>query len=83
MFLQNIQRFMITPKQVKPETPKSWIPLRSSLQPYAKSFYKFVGYYMIDSNNNINTLNIRKQVAGYIIFLKRKQRVKLKAKGCA
>ena len=26
IFLQNIREFMITPKQVKPEAPKSWIP---------------------------------------------------------
>ena len=38
---------------------------------------------MIDHNNNIDIWNIRKQVAGYIMFLKRKQRAKLKAKGCA
>ena len=38
---------------------------------------------MIDHNNSINTWNIRKQVAGYIMFLKRKRRPKLKAKGCA
>ena len=38
---------------------------------------------MIDHNNNINTWNIRKQVVGYIMFLKRKLRAKVKAKGCA
>ena len=74
---------MIVPRQVKPEAPKSWLPLRSLLQPYMKSFYKFVTYYMIDHNYNIDTWNIRKQVAGYIMFLKRKRRAKLKAKGCA
>ena len=51
---------MILSKQVKPEAPKSWLPLHSLLQPYAKFFYKFVGYYIIDHNNNINTWNIRK-----------------------
>ena len=73
---------MIVPKQVKPEAPKSWLPLRSLLQLYAKSFYQFIGYYMIDHNNNIDTWNIRKQGTGYIILLKRKQRPKLKKKGC-
>ena len=59
------------------------LPLSSSLQSYTKSFYKFVGYYMIDNNNNnINIWNIRNQVVGYIIILKRKQRAKLKQKGC-
>ena len=51
---------MITPKQVKPEAPKSCIQSYSSLQPYAKSFYKFVTYYMIDHNYNIDTWNIKK-----------------------
>ena len=74
---------MIAPKQVKLEAPKSWIPSHSSLQPYAKSFYKFVTYYIIDHNYNIDTWNIRKQVVGYIMFLERKRRAKLKAKGCA
>ena len=59
------------------------LPSYSSLQPYAKSFYKFVTYYMIDYNYNIDTWNIRKQVAGYSMSLKRKRRAKLKAKGCA
>ena len=34
---------------------------------------------MIDYNYNINTWNIRRQVIGYIMSLKRKQRMKLKA----
>ena len=82
ILLQNIRGFVIVPKQVKPEAPKSWLPSHSSLQPYVKSFYKFVTYYMIDHNYNIDTLNIRNQVAGYIMSLKRKRRAKLKAKGC-
>ena len=73
---------MIAPKQVKPEAPKSWLPTHSLLQPYAKSFYKFVTYYIIGHNYNIDTWNIRKQVLGYIISRKRKQRAKLKAKVC-
>ena len=74
---------MITPKQVKSEIPKSWIPSHSSLQLYVKYFYKFVTYYMIDHNYNTDTWNIRKQVVGYIMSLKRKRGAKLKAKGCA
>ena len=34
---------------------------------------------MIDYNYSSNTRNIRSQVVGYIMFLKRKQRMKLKA----
>ena len=67
---------MITPEQVKPETPKSWIPSHPSLQPYVKYFYKFVTYYMIDHNYNIDTWNINEQVVGYIMSLKRKRRAK-------
>ena len=37
---------------------------------------------MIDHNYNIDAWNIRKQVTGYIMFLKRKRREKLKVKGC-
>ena len=83
MLLQNIRGFVIVPIQVKPEAPKSWLPLSSLLQLYVMSFYKFVTYYIIDRNYNIYTWNTIKQVAGYIIFLKRKRRAKLKAKGCA
>ena len=73
---------MIIPKQVKPEAPKSWIPSHSSVQPYMKYFCKFVTHYMIDHNYNIDTWNIKKQVVGYIMSLKRQQGAKLKAKGC-
>ena len=52
------------------------------LQPYVTSFYQSIGYYMIDHNNDIDTWNIRKQVVENIMFLKRKQRPKLKVKGC-
>ena len=34
---------------------------------------------MIDYNHSINSGNIRRQVVGYIMSLKRKQRMKLKA----
>ena len=74
---------MITPEQVKPESPESWIPSYSSLQPYVKCFYKFVTYYMFGHNYNIDTLVIRRQLVGYIMALKRKRGAKLKAKGCA
>ena len=69
--------------QVEPETPKTWLRLCSTLHLYLKLFYKFVTYYMIDHNYNIDTWNIRKQVVGYIMSLKRKRGAKLKAKGCA
>ena len=38
---------------------------------------------MIDQNTDNDTWNIRKQAVGYIMFLKRKQSAKVKAKGCA
>ena len=60
MFLQYIRGFMITPEQVKPKSPESWIPSHSSLQPYVKYFYKFVKYYMFDHNYNTNTCDIRR-----------------------
>ena len=68
--------------QVKPETPKTWLPMCSSLHSYVKLFYKFVTYYVFDNNHNIDTWNHRKQVVGYIMSLKRKQRMKMKAKSC-
>ena len=37
---------------------------------------------MFDNNFIINTWNIRRQVVGYIMSLKKKQRMKLKAKSC-
>ena len=71
MFVQGVQ--------VKPETPKTWIPLYLSLHSYSKFFYKFITYYMFNNTYNIDTWNIRKQVIEYIMSLKRKQRMKLKA----
>ena len=69
--------------QVKPETPKIIsFSLCSLLHSYLKLFYKFVTYYMFDNNYNIDKWNIRRQVAGYIMSLKRKQRMKLKANSC-
>ena len=95
MFLQCLYKDILTataipPKpemliqgiQVKPEAPKTWLPLCSSLHSYSKLFYKFVTYYMIDHNYNIDIWNIRKQVVGYIMSLKRKRVAKLNAKGC-
>ena len=70
---------MCATKQVKPETPKAWLPLDLLLQSYEKLFYTFVIYYMFDNNYNIDTWNIRRQVVGYIMSLKRKRRMKLKA----
>ena len=82
ILLQSIRGFMSTPKQVKSKAPKSWLSLNLSLQSNTKSFYKFVTYYLTDNNYNIDIWNIRKQVAGYIMSLKSKRRMKLKAKGC-
>ena len=60
--------------QVKPETPKiTWLYLCSSLHSYSKLFYKFVAYYMFDNKHNIDTWSIRRQVVGYIMFLKRNE----------
>ena len=70
ILLQIIWEFTILSKQIKPEAPKAWIPSHSSLQPYTKSLYKFVTYYIIDHNYNIDTWNIRKEVIGYIMSLK-------------
>ena len=53
ILLQNIGGFMNAPKQIKLEAPKVWIPSHSSLQPYTKSLYKFVTYYIVDHNYNI------------------------------
>ena len=72
MFSQYIRGFIITPEQVKPESPESWIPSRSLLQPYVKYFNKFVTYYMFDHNYNIDTRDIRRQLVGYIMALRRK-----------
>ena len=60
MILQYIRGFVITTEQVKPESPESWIPSRSSLQPYVQCFNKFVTYYMFDHNYNIDTRDIRR-----------------------
>ena len=38
---------------------------------------------MFDNNYDIDTWNIKIQITGFIMSLKRKQRMKLKAKGCA
>ena len=69
----------VTPIQVKLETTKSWVPSLSLLQPYMKYFYKLATYYIIDCNHSINSGNIRRQVVGYIMSMKRKRRMKLKA----
>ena len=64
--------------QVKHETSKTWIHLCLSLRSYLKLFYKFITYYMFNNNYNIDPWNIRNQVVGYIMSLKRKRRMKLK-----
>ena len=83
ILLQNIRGFVIVPEQVNPKALKLWLSSCSLLQPYAKSFYIFVTYYMIDHSYNIDSWNIIKQVAGYIMSLKRKQKEKVKVKECA
>ena len=82
MVLQYIRGFVTTPKQVKPQSPESWIPSYSSLQPYVNYFYKFVTYYIFDNKYDINTWNIRRHVVGYIMSLKRKRKSKLNANNC-
>ena len=73
MLLQYIRGFVIIPEQVKPESPESWIPSRSSLQPYVQWFDKFITYYMFDHNYIIDTYDIRRQLVSYIMALKRKR----------
>ena len=43
-----------------------------------KYFYKLIAYYIIDYNHYNNINNIRRQVVGYIMSMKRKRRTKLK-----
>ena len=63
---------------MNPKTSKSWTSLHSSLQLYMEYFHKLIAYYIInyDHYNNIN--NIRRQVIGYIMSMKRKQKTILK-----
>ena len=65
---------------MKPEISKAWSSLRSSLLPYMKYFHKLTAYYIIDYNHYNNINNIRKQVIGYIMSMKREQRTNLKAR---
>ena len=83
MLLQSIWEFMMLSKQVKPEVFKSWSSLHASLQSYAKFFYKYIRYYLIDQNTNNNKWSIRIITKKYTMFLKRKQNRKMKAKECA
>ena len=62
----------VTPIHIKPERTRSWLPSHSSLQPYMKYFHKLITYYMIDYNHSNNNGNIRRQVVGYMMSLKRK-----------
>ena len=80
ILLQSSWKIKILSKQVIPEASKSWLSLHASLQLYAKIFYKYIGYYEIDQNNNNITWNIRKQAVGYIMLLKGKQSAKEKGK---
>ena len=70
--------FTVKSIHVKPGLTKSWILSHSLLQPYMKYFYKIITSYMIDYNHSSNTDNIRRQVTGYIMSMKRKQGMKLK-----
>ena len=67
MLSQSIQGFMCVTKQVKPETPKTWLPSRSLLKSYTKLLYKFATSYMFDNNYTIDTWNIRREFVEYII----------------
>ena len=64
---------------MKPEIFKSWTSLSSSLQTYVKYFHKLIAYYTIDYAHYNNINNILRQVIGYIMSMKRKQRTNLKA----
>ena len=70
----------VTPIHIKPKISKLWISSRSLLQPYMKYFHKLIAYYIIDYKNCNNINNIRRQVIGYIMSMKRKQRTNLKAR---
>ena len=50
--LQSIWEFIMLSKQVKLKVSKSWLPLHASLQSYAKVFYKYIGYYVINQNTS-------------------------------
>ena len=81
IFLRYLYKYMSTvaPIQVESKSTKLWVPSHSLFQPYMKYFYKLTTYYMVDYNHSINSDNIRRQVIQYIMSLKRKQRMKLKA----
>ena len=65
---------------MKPEISKSWISSFSLLQPYMKYFHKLIAYYIFNYNHYNNINYIRRQVVGYIMSMKRKQRTHLKAR---
>ena len=68
------------PTHMKPEIFISWISSHLLLQPYMKYFYKLITYYIIDYNHYNSITNIRRQVVGYIMHMKKKQRTNLKAR---
>ena len=70
----------VTPIHTKPEISKSWISSYSQLQPYMKYLHKLIAYYIIEYNHYNSINNIRKQVIGYIMSMKRKRRSNLKAR---
>ena len=65
---------------MKPEISKLWTLSRSSLKPYMKYFHKLIAYYIIEYNYYDNINNIQRQVIGYILSMKRKQRNNLKTR---
>ena len=83
ILLQRISKFMILSIQAKPETSTFWLLLHESIQSSVTHFYKYIGYYVINRTTNNDTWDIQKQTIGYILFLKRKQSGKMKAKRCA
>ena len=64
----------------KPEISKSRISSRSLLQPYMKYLHKLIAYYIIGHKHYNRINNIREQVVGYIMSMKKKRRSNLKAR---
>ena len=69
-----------TPIHMKPEISKLWTSSRSLLQLYMKYFHKLIAYYIIYYKHYNNINNIRRQMMGYIMSMKRKRRTNLKAR---
>ena len=82
VLLQSTREITILSNHIKSEASKLWLPLHASLKSCTKLFYKYIGYYVIDWNTDNNTWSIKRQAVGYVMFLKRKQSAKVKAKRC-